>query len=372
MITKRPSILIIDDEEVVLDSCQIILRKENVQISTATNGDMGLNLLQKISPDLVFVDLKMPGMSGFDVIRRIQEIDPTIVTIVITGFSTVSSAVEAMKNGAYNFLPKPFSPDEFRLITQRGLEKRNLVLETIRLKREKDMLREQFAAIVSHELKSPLGVVQQNLFALEYDIKDNLNAEQIQLFDKLKSKIQELINLIHTWLRVISVDVNNLKDSFTEVSIDKVVSKAVENHQLLAQKKGIHLEEGSFQTSPIIKGDEGTLIEAVGNLLGNAIKFSHQNGTIEIKSEIVDKELELSVIDHGVGISKEDLPLIFDDFYSYSKEESIKKSSGLGLAISKRIVEAHGGEITVESELGRGSKFTIKLPISFSTENQSV
>ena len=168
MITKRPSILIIDDEEVVLDSCQIILRKENVQISTATNGDMGLSLLQKISPDLVFVDLKMPGMSGFDVIRRIQEIDPTIVTIVITGFSTVSSAVEAMKNGAYNFLPKPFSPDEFRLITQRGLEKRNLVLETIRLKREKDMLREQFAAIVSHELKSPLGVVQQNLFALEF------------------------------------------------------------------------------------------------------------------------------------------------------------------------------------------------------------
>ena len=121
---------------------------------------MGLDLIQEFHPDLVFVDLKMPGLSGLEVIEKIHEYDPTIVTIVITGYATVSSAVEAMKQGAYDFLPKPFTPDELRLIAQRGVEKRKLVLETIALRREKELLRENFAAIVSHELKSPLGAVQ--------------------------------------------------------------------------------------------------------------------------------------------------------------------------------------------------------------------
>ena len=134
---KTPRILIIDDEEVVLDSCMQILKKGNYELSTAMNGESGLQLLNDFQPDLVCVDLKMPGLSGFEVLNKIREIDPNIVCIVITGYSTVSSAIEAMKNGAYDFLPKPFTPDEFRLIIGRGIERRELVLETIALRREK-------------------------------------------------------------------------------------------------------------------------------------------------------------------------------------------------------------------------------------------
>src|SRR5512138_2607125 len=201
-------ILIIDDEEIVLDSCKQILKGSSHKIATATNGTLGLSLLNEFQPDLVYVDLKMPGISGLEVIGKVREFDPTIVTIVITGFATVSSAVEAMKNGAYDFLPKPFTPDEFRLITQRGLDRRRLILETIALKREKEMLREQFAAIVSHELKSPLSAVQQNLFFLMDELSGQLSEEQIQKFERMKIKINDLINMIHTWLRVLSVDVN--------------------------------------------------------------------------------------------------------------------------------------------------------------------
>ncbi len=130
----KARILIIDDEEVVLDSCTQILKRGDYQVATASNGDLGLKLLNEFHPDLVYVDLKMPGISGLEVIERIREIDSTIVVIVITGFATVNSAVEAMKNGAYDFLPKPFTPDEFRLITRRGLDKRKLTLETIALR----------------------------------------------------------------------------------------------------------------------------------------------------------------------------------------------------------------------------------------------
>src|SRR5512136_2785208 len=139
-------IIIVDDEEVVLDSCTMILEGSNYIVKTAQDGTSGLELVNQFQPDLVFIDLKMPGIPGTEVLEKITHADPTIVCTVITGYATVSSAVEAMKKGAYDFLPKPFTPDEFRLITKRGLERRRLMLEANKLRSEKEMLRENFAA----------------------------------------------------------------------------------------------------------------------------------------------------------------------------------------------------------------------------------
>ena len=360
---SKARILIIDDEEVVIDSCTQILRGSHYNLAAAMNGDQGLKLVSEFQPDLVFVDLKMPGISGFEVLERIRDLDPNIVTIVITGYATVSSAVEAMKNGAYDFLPKPFTPDEFRLITQRGLDRRRLVLETITLRKEKEMLRENFAAIVSHELKSPLGAVQQNLFVLEYELEDKLNEEQKEKIERMKSKINDLINLIHTWLRVISVDVKKLQESFKPTSIPAVISKAVENVQPQAIRKNIEIVPTVQEPLRLVNGDEGTLVEVVGNILGNGIKFSREGSRILIKAEEKENTLIISIADTGIGISKEDLPFIFEDFYTGDTGQVVEKSSGLGLAIAKRIVEAHNGSISVESELGQGSTFTICLPV---------
>ncbi len=360
---KKFKILIIDDEEVVLDSCTLILAGGNYQLATAKNGNLGLELTKEFQPDLVYVDLKMPGISGLEVLERIRELDPNIVTIVITGYATVSSAVEAMKNGAYDFLPKPFTPDEFRLITQRGLDRRKLVLETIALRREKEMLRENFAAIVSHELKAPLGVVQQNLYGLEYELEDRLTEEQKEKIGQMKSKINDLINLIHTWLRVISVDVKKLQENFKPTLIPIVISKAVEIVQPQAIRKNIEIVPSVQEPLNFVNGDEGTLVEVVVNILGNGIKFSREGSRILIKAEEKNKVLAITVSDSGIGISKEDLPYIFEDFYTGDTGQIVEKSSGLGLAISKRIVEAHNGSISVESELGKGSTFTVCLPV---------
>ncbi len=362
-IKSKAKILIIDDEEVVIDSCAQILRGSHYNLATAMNGDQGLKLVTEFQPDLVYVDLKMPGISGLEVLERIRELDPNIVTIVITGYATVSSAVEAMKNGAYDFLPKPFTPDEFRMITQRGLDRRRLVLETILLRREKEMLRENFAAIVSHELKSPLGAVQQNLFALEYEIEDKLNEEQKEKIGRMKSKINDLINLIHTWLRVISVDVKKLQESFQPTSIPAVIAKAIENVQPQAIRKNIEIETSVQEPLNLVNGDEGTLVEVVGNILGNGIKFSREGSRILVKADEKDKTLTITISDSGIGISKDDHPYIFEEFYTGDTGQSVEKSRGLGLAISKRIVEAHNGSICVESELGKGSTFTICLPV---------
>lgn len=359
---SQNKILIIDDEEIVLESCTEILEGSGYQLSTASNGSLGLDLIEDLQPDLVFVDLKMPGIPGLEVLERIHATDATIVTIVITGFATVSSAVEAMKQGAFDFLPKPFTPDEFRLITQRGLEKRKLVLETIALRREKEILRENFAAIVSHELKAPLGAVQQNLYTLIVELAGVITEDQKRRLERMKTRIADLLELIHTWLRVISTDIESIKDHFEPISAATVVSMAVESVQPHATRKNIEIVTTIEEPISFIYGEEGTLAEALVNICNNAIKYSHMGSTIDIKVSMKDQVVVISVSDEGVGISSEALPHIFDDFYSGKTDQSVERGCGLGLAICQRIIDIHDGTISAESELGKGSKFEIGLP----------
>jgi len=358
-----PKILIIDDEEIVLDSCTYILANSGYQLVTARNGTLGLEMLEQEKPDLVFVDLKMPGISGLEVLEKIQEYDPTIVPIVITGFATVSSAVEAMKKGAYDFLPKPFTPDEMRLIARRAIDKRKLVLETIALRREKDMLREQFAAIVSHELKSPLGAVQQSMYGLVSDLSDQLSDEQKSKIERLQSRIADLIKLVNTWLRAISVDISTIRENFAPTSIVESVSKAVENVQQHAVRKDISIKTSLKEPFASINGNEVTLVEALVNIIGNAVKYTPMGGHIIVTAREEDNKILVEIKDDGVGISADDLPHVFDDFYVGTTKPEGERRSGVGLAITKRIIEAHDGSITVESELGKGSTFVIHLPV---------
>ena len=358
----QSKILIIDDEEIVLDSCMQILASGDFDIRTAGNGTQGVALIKEFRPDLTFVDLKMPGISGFEVIEKIQVIDPTIVTIVITGFATIGSAVEAMQRGAFDFLPKPFTPDELRLITRRGLEKRKLVLETIALRKEKEMLREHFAAIVSHELKSPLAAVQQYLFGLSGELSNQLTEDQLRRFERIQSRIDDLMKLIHTWLRAITVDIKSIKENFKPTLISPVISKAVESVGPHAIRKDISIHTSIQDGIHPILGDEGTLVEAVVNILGNAVKYSPVGNHVEITASNKNDQVEIDVQDNGIGISKEDLPFIFEDFYTGQSNQQIKKGSGVGLALTGRIIEAHKGTVSVESELGKGSTFEMCFP----------
>jgi signal transduction histidine kinase len=226
------------------------------------------------------------------------------------------------------------------------------------------MLREHFAAVVSHELKSPLSAVQQNLYLLEIELSEILNEDQKNRIERMKSKVNDLIDLIHSWLRVISVDVNRLKENFNNISIETIIIKAIENVEPLATRKQINIISPKSNLKLNIYGDEGTLVEALGNVLGNAIKYSQVGGQIEINLDLIETYLQISISDKGIGISKEDIPYIFEDFFTGETGQKIEKGSGLGLAITRRIIEAHDGSITVSSVLGEGTTVMIKLPYS--------
>jgi two-component system, sensor histidine kinase and response regulator len=357
-----PKILIIDDEEVVLDSCSLILEGGNYSVSTATNGTLGLQLVKDFQPDLVYVDLKMPGIQGIEVLEKITELDSTIVSIVITGYATVNSAVEAMKKGAYDFLPKPFTPDEFRLITKRGLERRKLMLETIALRKEKEILRENFAAIVSHELKSPLGAIQQNLYAMSSELASVLSESQQAKFDRMKIRIDDLLKLINSWLRVYSVDMSKIKDNFSPITVSSLISKAIEIVEPHAIRKDISIVPTIEDNIRSIQGDEGSLVEAMVNILGNAIKYSYTNSQILVNATQNDENIVISISDTGVGIQEDELPYVLSDFFRGKTGQTSEESHGIGLTISKRIIEAHNGTISVTSLPSKGTTFTLSIP----------
>jgi signal transduction histidine kinase len=361
MAAVRHTILVIDDDDLVLDLCTVVLEGQGHAVSTARDGTRGIAVARRLNPDMVFVDLRMPGPSGLQVIEEIHEIDPTTVVVLMTGHATIDVAVDAMKLGAYDVVGKPFKPEELKALSRRGLEKRRLELETIALRREQETLRENFAAIVSHELKSPLGAVQQNLFLLEHELAGAISEDQQGRIGRMQVRIGQLVDMVNAWLRGVSVDVRSIREGFKPLPISAVVERAVENTEPQAVRKDIEVATFLETPGPTVFGDDTTLTEALTNILGNAVKYSYDGGrvTVTVATERGDTTIEIG--DTGVGISKEDCDRIFGDFYRAG--DAGVAGAGLGLAISRRIVEAHDGTITVESEPGKGSTFRIVLPL---------
>jgi two-component system sensor histidine kinase/response regulator len=357
----KPKLLLIDDEEVVLDSCQAILEGGDYQLATAGSGAEGVARVKDFAPDLVFVDLKMPGMSGMEVLEQIHQLDPTIVCIVFTGFATIAAAVEAVRLGAHDFLAKPFTPDEFRSMVRRGLEWRSLVVEAAALRQEREALRENFAAIVSHELRSPLGAIQQNLYVLIDEVSGVISEDQQRRLERMSSRIGDLLAMINRWLRGFSMDLSGLKQSFVPVAVAGAVAKAVESAQPEATRKAVEITAAADPEAQVL-GDEGTLAEAFLNLIGNAVKYSREGGTVRVAARREQDKVKVSVSDEGVGIPAADLPRLFGAFYRGQAAAGAAGGAGIGLALTRRIVEVHGGEISVDSEPGRGSTFVVTLP----------
>ncbi|KPJ69945.1 hypothetical protein AMJ44_01270 [candidate division WOR-1 bacterium DG_54_3] len=363
MADKKPIILVIDDEESMRDSCSQILTKDGFQPETAENGAIGLKKVQNVKPDLVLIDLKMPGISGFEVLDKVKEYDPNIVSIVITGYATVESAVEAMKKGAYDFLPKPFTPDQLRIIIKRGLERRRLIQETESLRREKKLMEENFITMVSHQLRSPLSTIAQYFEVILGGMAGKVEPKQEEMLSKARDRLENLMELINDWLDLAQMNKGQIVDNLRPLSLKKVLEDIVEFIQPSAQKENVNLELIPYSGHDRIQGNEEKLKQVFSNLVTNAILYNKPNGSIKISVKEKEDFVAVNVEDTGIGIPEEHLPFIFDQFYRVKKSEGKKtKGTGLGLSIAMKIVEVHGGTIEVTSELGKGSTFTVFLP----------
>ena len=363
MLAAKPVVLVIDDEESIRDSCSLILAKDGFQPETAENGIIGLEKVRDVKPDIVLIDLKMPGISGMEVLDKIREHDPSIISIVITGYATIESAVEAMKKGAYDFLPKPFTPDQLRIIIRRGSERRRLIQETEHLRKEKKLMEENFITMVSHQLKSPLGTIAQYFEAILGGMVGKVEPRQEEMLVKARDRIEKLMELINDWLDMARMNRGQIVDRLKPLSLKEVLEDIVEFMRPSAQKANIQLDLVPYSGSDIVQGDEETLKQAFSNLITNAIKYNNPNGTVKVFLEETEDSVAVNVEDTGIGIPEEHLSYIFDQFYRIKKKgENKSGGTGLGLSIAKKIVEAHAGIIRVASQTGKGSTFTVVLP----------
>ena len=366
MIIERGRVLVIDDEEVIRDSCARALKKEGHIVRTAADGLEGIELFQEFHPDLILIDLKMPGKDGIEVLEEMEEMDPDAVKIIVTGYATISLAVDAMKKGAYDFLAKPSTPDEIRLAVRKGLENRNLLLERAALRREQEKIRRNMISLVSHELRSPLAATVQYLEVILGGMAGEISEDVKEMMERCSKRLREMLDLVHRWLSLATFDSSKMSEQFEDTPLQEIAREAVSISTPLADEKGVTLSLEAPADLPPIKGSKIPLEETFNNLIGNAIKYNRQNGWVKVRLYGRDEEIFAEIQDNGQGIAKEHLDRIFDEFYRVDgRRNAPVKGSGLGLSIVKKMVEAHGGLIEVDSAEGSGTTFTMRFPKVF-------
>ncbi|MBN1226803.1 MAG: response regulator [Deltaproteobacteria bacterium] len=367
---SKERILVIDDEEVIRDSCTQALAKVGYVVKSAENADKGLELLQSFDPGIVLVDLKMPGKSGIEVLEEIQAKDPNIIKIVITGFATVSSAIDAMKKGAYDFIPKPFTPEEIRVIVARGLERRQLLLESEALRLEQERTRKNMISLVSHEFRAPLAATIQYLEVILGGMAGDISSEAKEMIERCDIRLREMLELLGRWISLAIFDADKLSENFKDINLKDLASESIDVLRSMAEEKNISLILDSPEDLPTIKGNKISIGEVFNNLISNGIKYNKEGGWVKISLSEANDCISVKISDNGMGIDNEHLSKIFDEFYRVDgRRNAPVKGSGLGLSIVKKMVNAHGGTIDVESEIGKGSVFKIDFPKVFESEN---
>jgi two-component system, sensor histidine kinase and response regulator len=362
------TIVVVDDDYVMRLACRQILAKMGFRVEVFEDGSKGLEGIARLKPALVVADLKMPGISGMDVVRRVHEIDPEIVILVITGYATISTAVEAMKHGAYDFLPKPFSPDELRLVVNRGLERRRLVRASRRHAIERELLRRRFVTFVSHQLQTPLVAIHQYLDVLcRLEGTPDAEAKRGTWMERCMRRTEEMQQLIRDWLTLAEVESGVLLQRREPVDVNAVAAEVLQTYEQLAKSRGVTLSAVLAPDGCSVRGERSGLVVVMDNLVVNAIKYNRPAGSVTVTTEAGGGEVTISVTDTGLGIPVADLPFLFDEFYRVQRPEARTAGTGLGLPICKRIVSELGGTIHVESTEDAGSAFIVRLPCGGAT-----
>jgi two-component system sensor histidine kinase/response regulator len=365
-------ILIIDDEEGMREGCRRALSPAGYQVDTAANLSAGLDLIRKDGYDLFLLDVMLPDGRGLDLISQILEKDPNAICIVITGFGSVEMAVSAVRQGAYDFLSKPFTSDELLVAVNQGLERRRLKIveaQAIELAQAKaeleklDKFKSQFMLKVAHELRAPVAAVQSyiNLLLAGYIAEDEIKPT----LSRLQERLEELLDLIADLLELARL--KQAKDQPSIKASPQPMAGIVEEvYDLLkeqAQEKKQKLEV-EILDQPIIVTDRDHMRHIWTNLISNAIKYTPEGGRISVSLQADEEQLIGTVEDSGIGIAEEEMQYLFQDFFRSDRAKASGEiGTGLGLSIVKQIVDSYGGEIKVTSKLGQGSRFTFTLPL---------
>jgi signal transduction histidine kinase len=322
--------------------------------------------------DVILLDLSLPDAHGMDTIRRMLSAAGEAPILVLTGLNDEELAVEAVQAGAQDYLVKG-QVDSVLLgrSIRYGIERKRLELERAWLLRSEQKARataeaavrarDEVLRVVSHDLGNSLSAVSIQAVLLERTPLDQRDDAAVR---KRTSAIRHMVagmqRLRQDLLDVASIEAGRLSIEAVPIEVESLVEEALDVHRELAHEKQIRLEADVEPGLPRISADRARVLQVLGNLLGNAVKFTAAEGRIDVRVRRQGGHVEFSVRDSGAGIPSEDLPYVFDRFWKANRGN--RQGAGLGLAIARGIVEAHGGGIRAESVQGEGSTFSFDLP----------
>jgi len=382
------SLLIIDDEQIILDLTTIILKNRGYNVYTAVDAFTGLDLIENVRPELVLLDYMMPGMDGLTALKEIRQRFPDTYVMMFTGKGSEEIAVELMKAGASDYVLKPFNNQDLVERIENVLKIRRVELNNRELLREREILLAEIAAWnrelesrveektealqkaqaeivqseklatlgylsagMAHEIRNPLNSIALFCQLLKSNMED---PEKIEYIDKSLKEIDR----IDTILRKLLDAAKRPKFEIREVWIDRIIDATLEvfKHQIEHYK--IKVVRDYRRVPPAIQADALEMEQVFSNLFLNSIHEMPSEGTLTVQMDHDDSEIVIRVSDTGKGIPKENIPYIFDPFFT-TKSCGI----GMGLAVVLRIVKTYNGKIEVEKSDGNGTTFRIIIPI---------
>ncbi len=371
-------LLVVDDDEFDRLAVRRLLKTSDLRtvVDEAATPEETLERLASETYDCVLLDYYIPGVDGHALIQAIGEAAPGVPVVIFTGRGDEDVAVELMKAGVADYLPKASLTLE-RLasslrhameITRVAASRRDAELamrESLELEHEARAraeqaknLRDEVLAIVAHDLRNPLHTILASSSAmLELPLSPDERNRQLEVIRRSANTMNVLISDL---LDVASIELGNLSIVREKFAISEVLEHTVETFYQRARERGITVEDDLTEVLPSVIGDSGRLVQVLSNLLANALKFTPEGGRIRLGTRYTDGEVEIAVENSGAGIAPESLPHVFDRFWR--ADRSGPAGAGLGLAIAKGIVEAHGGRIWVESTPGETTTFRFTVP----------
>lgn len=386
------NLLIIDDEvEITKSLFRQFRRKYNVHV--ATSAQDALPILEKEHIQVVLSDQRMPGMTGIDFFSKIKDKYPDALKLILTGYSDIEAVIGAINEGqVFRYLTKPWNQvelnvaieeafEKFELITnnrvlmqklkeanstlEKKVEERTKELENANVKLTNlNIEKNKYVGIVAHDLRNPIGNAYSFSDLLISDYDDFSQEEHLHFLKIINERCSYSLNLIESFLDASKIESGILDLNFKSYDYVSFIKECIAQNILFAHKKSQEIIFTCESVDIMLTFDKNKMEQAVNNLIGNAIKFSHTNKKIRVNVRVKDESIVTLIKDEGQGIPKDELDSIFRVYETSSvKSTNNEKSTGLGLAIVKKIIEAHNGTIAVESAPDVGSEFTFTLPL---------
>jgi signal transduction histidine kinase len=366
-------VLVIDDEPGIRSGVARILNNFHVtypfmdedytfHVTEAGTGEEGISLLERDTQDILLLDNKLPGIQGVDVLEHIRKKNMDIVVAMITSYASIDVAIRATRDGAIDFIPKPFTPQELKSSIENITKQQYLKRITHKMQQEGKKVRYQFLSVLSHELKAPLNAIEGYLRMMQDKQAGELIDDYVTPIERSLQRVQGMRNLIMDLLDFTKIRLERKEEKIQEVDLKLIASDATVTVQPYAIQMDVAINL-DVRSDITLMADPSDIEIIFNNLISNAVKYNKPGGKVDIIIDSNDGYAVITITDTGIGITESDKENLFTEFVRIRNEKTRNISgSGLGLSIVKKVVELYHGSIDVESTPDIGSSFTIRLP----------